>query len=559
MTESVSPFLAVGSPTFQNPAISRKANDEGMLAAWRELLSENAEKALASVGGDFAVALELPDGSMLLAVDRFAIRTLCWRLDDGRLRFSLRADDFQPEGAKIEPQALFDYLNLHSIASPVTVFKGVFRIPPAHYAVFREGRITVGPYWVPHFRKPARQPNLEALTKEFRSLLKQAVADQLDGSQPACFLSGGTDSSTIAGMIREATGKPAVAYSIGFEAEGYDEMTFARTAAQHFGAEHHEYYVTPDDLVRSMPALAAACDQPFGNSSMLPAYYCALQAKKNGATRMLAGDGGDELFGGNLRYSKQNLFDAYSRVPAALRRGLIEPVVSLAAVKSLPGLRKVASYVEQAKEPMPDRMQIYNLLLRLGLQNVLEPALLAAVDVNASLRQQQRVWAAAQADDPINRTLAFDWRYTLAEADLTKVRTATQYAGVAVGFPMLDQRLLEFSLTLPMKHKVRGQQLRWFFKEALRGFLPEEIINKRKQGFGLPYGVWLTRHTALKQQAEDALFTLSKRGVIRPQFIDSLVREKLPEHPGYFGEMIWILSVLEFWFRGHAPDFHITN
>ena len=154
---------------------------------------------------------------------------------------------------------------------------------------------------MPEFTEPTGDVSFESLRTEFRRLLRDAVARRLDGSVPACFLSGGTDSSTVAGMIREVSGQPAHTYSIGFEAEGYDEMAYARIAARHFGCEHHEYYVTPADLVRSIAEVAASYDQPFGNSSALPAYYCAKVAREQGVTRMLAGDGGDELFGGKSR------------------------------------------------------------------------------------------------------------------------------------------------------------------------------------------------------------------------------------------------------------------
>ena len=128
--------------------------------------------------------------------------------------------------------------------------------------------------------------------EQLRTLLANAVRREIGTGRPACFLSGGTDSSTVAGMIREVTGQAPASYSIGFEAEGYDEMAYARIAAKHFGTDHHEYYVTPDDLIAAIPQVATHYDQPFGNSSALPAYYCAKFARENGVTRLLAGDGG---------------------------------------------------------------------------------------------------------------------------------------------------------------------------------------------------------------------------------------------------------------------------
>jgi asparagine synthase (glutamine-hydrolysing) len=124
-----------------------------------------------------------------------------------------------------------------------------------------------------------------------------------------------------------------------------------------------------------------------------------------------------------------------------------------------------------------------------------------------------------------------------------------------VGFPFLDDRLLDFSLKLPLHYKLKGLKLRWFFKEALRGFLPDEIITKKKQGFGLPFGVWLTRTPALRKLAEDSLGSLSTRNIVRPEFIRTLLHERLPEHPGYYGEMVWILMMLEQWLLRAAPEY----
>jgi asparagine synthase (glutamine-hydrolysing) len=149
--------------------------------------------------------------------------------------------------------------------------------------------------------------------------------------------------------------------------------------------------------------------------------------------------------------------------------------------------------------------------------------------------------------------LAFDWRYTLAENDLPKVCGTAALAGMEVAFPLLDDALLEFSMRLPTSYKLRGRALRWFFKEALRGFLPDEIIAKRKHGFGLPFGVWLTRHAPLRELAEDALGGLAARGIVRADFVRILCAARLAEHPGYYGELVWILMMLELWLRQHAP------
>ena len=548
--------LCAGSPRFRTPVLHQQSAAHGSLAAWRALWAQGPQQGLAQTEGDFAVALRDAQGRAFLAVDRLGIHTLCYRIVDGQLQFAQQADQLADARHSLEPQALYDYLYFHAIPSPQTVYQDIHRLPPGHYATFEQGRLTVAPYWTPTFQ-PESGHSFEALRDEFRQLLRDAVRRQLGSGRPACFLSGGTDSSTVAGMIRDVTGQAPATYSIGFEAEGYDEMAYARIAARHFATDHHEYYVTPDDLLAGIPQAAAAFDQPFGNSSTLPAWCCARVARADGVDRLLAGDGGDELFGGNSRYAKQRIFGWYDRVPSVLRNGVLEPLLLGTPLGRLPLVRKGASYVEQARVPMPDRLQTYNLLGRLGHEEVLTPAFLAQVDRSSPLARQRAVWAACEASTQLDRNLAFDWRYTLAETDLPKVRMATALAGIEVGFPLLDQDLMAFSQRLPTAYKLRGLTLRWFFKEALKGFLPDEIISKPKHGFGLPFGVWASRHPGLSAFAADSVRGLVDRGLLRSAFVENLLTSRLAENPGYYGEMIWISMMLEQWLRHHAPNFKL--
>ena len=541
--------LVQGHPLFDSTELVTLAERHGNLAAWRHLIGKGGPAAIKGVTGDFAVGFHDAVGRGFLAVDRFAVCSLCYCVDGGQLRFATRADELANASTEIDLQAIFDYLYFHVIPSPRTIFKGIYRLSPGHYAVVENGVVTVSPYWVAEFPEAPR-PVFSELRAEFRQLLHDAVAGQLDDGKPGCFLSGGTDSSTVAGMIGEVAGRPAATYSIGFEAEGYDEMEYARIAARHFKTEHHEYYVTPGDLVRSIADVAQHYDQPFGNSSALPAYYCAKMAREDGVTRILAGDGGDELFGGNSRYAKQKVFGFYDAVPGPIRQALLEPLLLKTPLGRLPLARKGVSYIQQAKEPMPDRNEQYNMLHRLGIGEIFTPDFLGTVSLDAPIKQQRAVWAQARTGSTTNRELAFDWRYTLAECDLPKVVGTTELAGIEVGFPMLDARLLEFSMRLPVSYKLKGLKLRWFFKEALRGFLPDEILIKKKQGFGLPFGVWTAKNAALKALAEDSVRGLVDRRILRADFVDALFKRHLYDHPGYYGEMIWISMMLEQWLRG---------
>ena len=370
----------------------------------------------------------------------------------------------------LDPQAVFDYLYFHAIPAPRAIFSDVLRLPAGHSLIVDPQGGKVVRHWTPRFDE-RRYRVFNDAKEQLRSAIRQAVADAASGEKKTgAFLSGGTDSSTVAGMLGAVTGQPAPAYSIGFEAEGYDEMEYARLSARHFGCDHHEYYVTPDDLIKSIPAIAQHQDQPFGNSSALPAYYCAKMAKEDGCTLLLAGDGGDELFGGNSRYAVQKFLQYYQSVPQGVRR-LIEPLCTDDRfLRRIPGLRQATGYVRHSKDPLPHRLQKMNLLMELGPGNILTAALLSKMDQGAPGRHMQSTWDSCEADSVVDRMLAYDWRYTLADSDLPKVRGAAAMAGIAVCYPLLADDLVDFSMGLPRAWKLKGFRLRWFFKEALCGF-----------------------------------------------------------------------------------------
>ncbi|MCB1916007.1 MAG: asparagine synthase [Rhodocyclaceae bacterium] len=547
--------VALGEPDFRDPELQRIAQHEGAASAWLRYFADAGAVQAAKVGGRFSVVfLDGERNTATLAVDRFATYPLCYSLQDGQLAFAARADEVPVRNRCIDLQSIYDYLYFHVIPSPATIFRDVRRLQPGHWLRWQNGKEELRRYWQADFQ-PDPAIDLASAKRQFLEIVENSVTRAAKSPRTGAFLSGGTDSSTVSGMLCKALGKPAPTYSIGFDAAGYDEMAFARIAAKRFGTDHHEYYVRPEDLLEGIPEVAGHYDQPFGNSSAVPAWLCARNAAADGVTRLLAGDGGDELFGGNARYAKQRIFGVYDLVPAALRHGLLEPVLAAPGADRIPLLRKGASYVRQAKVPMPDRLGMYNLLTRLQPGRILGAALLAEVSEASPLQLQRKEWEHSAGHDLLNRMLAFDLKFTLADNDLPKVIGTTSLAGVDVGFPLLSDELLDFSLQLPPRWKLKGLTLRWFFKEALRGFLPDEILAKKKHGFGLPFGVWTVKHDGLKTMARDSLTSLAQRGIVRQDFVDELLNEHMPQHPGYYGEMVWIMQTLEIWLARHAPGF----
>lgn len=520
-----------------------------LAANWRQA----PDTVCARLSGAFSLCiLDEARGEALLAVDRTGTQPLVYQLAGETLVFASSSDALVRHPAtpgKIDPQGLFNYVYFHMVPGPGTVYQGQQRLLPGEYLRYRQGAVEKRAYWKIRFEERSDQ-SFDALKEQFLQLLKDSVRAAGEGQKVGAFLSGGTDSSTIAGILTQVGGKPADTYSIGFEAEGYDEMEYARLASRHFGTAHHEYYVTPNDVVAAIPQVAAVCDQPFGNASAVPAFYCARMARADGVTRMLGGDGGDELFGGNERYAKQHVFALYDKVPGLLRKALLEPAVfNFPAGGMIKPIRKARSYIEQASVPMPARLETYNLLGRYGAAQVFDAGFLASCDPDGPLAGLRDTYAQQPDASLINQMLALDLKVTLADNDLPKVTRACELAGVEVAFPFLNDAMVEFSTHLTAKQKLNGTKLRWFFKEALRGFLPDEIITKQKHGFGLPFGVWLEKHQPLQELAYDSLSGLRGRGIVRAEFIDELLGRHLKEHPGYHGTMVWVLMMLEQWFR----------
>jgi len=279
----------------------------------------------------------------------------------------------------------------------------------------------------------------------------------------------------------------------------------------------------------------------------VPAYFCAKLAAADGHKIMLAGDGGDEYFGGNARYAKQKVFEAYHKLPGFLRSGLIEPLAHLPGMAALGPGRKLQSYLRQANMPLPERMESYNFLYRQPLNEMFTANFLAGIDAQQPHDWLKEVYDRADSQSYINRMLHLDIKFTLADNDLRKVAGMAEAAGVEVRYPLMDDAIIDFSGEIQPDWKVKGQYLRWFFKTALKGFLPDEIINKSKHGFGLPFGVWAREYTPLSERIEDRLSDLRKRDLLTPGYIDLLRHEHLSGHATYFGKMLWVMLCLEEW------------
>jgi asparagine synthase (glutamine-hydrolysing) len=541
-----------GRVRWRSTSLGGLAVERGAAAALAEAYRQHGSDCLKEMSGPFAIAVvDSRSASGLLAIDRLGTRTMCFANPSRELVFGSNAESVVAHpsvGSDLSQQAIFNYLYCHVVPSPRTIYRTVQKLQPGECVAFRSGTVERRFYWRLPYHDEGTD-SVDALERRFRGLLKDAARHAIDDQAVVgAFLSGGTDSSTIATMLTELTHAPARTYSIGFAKDEFDEMKYARITAQRLGARAHEYYLTPDDVVEAIPIIARAYDEPFGNDSAAPTYFCAKMAREDGVQVMLAGDGGDEIFGGNTRYAKQKVFEAYGRIPNALRRALIEPLVfSFPGHDRIAPLRKLGSYIRQASVPLPDRLETYNFLNRSPFADVFEPEFLAAVDIDEPLAMLREVYQRTDSASPVNRMMHLDLKLTLADNDLRKVSRMCDVAGVEVRYPLLDDELVEFSGEIPAALKVKGVKLRYFFKRALKDVLAPETIAKTKHGFGMPFGLWLRDHARLAELVHGSLDAFQRRGILRPSYIQDLRRQHHTDHATYFGIMIWVVAMLECW------------
>lgn len=541
----------MGRPIFLDEELASLAKQKNAAATlslgWRRW----AEKLPTRMRGNFAFAVLEPNQNQAsLVLDRIGGERLCYAYQAGQLVFgtSLQSVAAHPAvGRVIDPQSIYAYLYFHTIPAPGSLYQGVHKLLPGQIVTLKNGRLHTDFYWQADYT-PARA-DFAAHQRDFRNVLDQAVRDA-DGPDTAAFLSGGTDSSTLVGALTVARGAPVDTFSIGFEAEGFDEMEYARCAAERFGSRAHEYYLKPADIVAAIPVIAQAYDEPFGNNSAVPTYFCARAAHEAGFTHMFAGDGGDEIFGGNARYAKQGKFEIYARLPAILK-SLVEPLARAPGLSSSTQLNKFRNYVTQAQVKLPLRVESYNFLKRTPLEQIFTEDFLASVSPEAPDAALTEVYERTASDHYINRMMHLDMKFTLADNDLRKVSTMTEAAGIEAIYPLLDDRMVAFANSLPVNYKVRGQQLRWFFKKALADLLPEKIITKSKHGFGLPFGIWCNQYAPLGDLVGDSLADFKRRGWIQPAYLDHMLAMQRGQHASYYGVMIWVVTILEQWLQAN--------
>jgi asparagine synthase (glutamine-hydrolysing) len=517
--------------------------------------------AVADVSGDFALAVwDGRDESLYLATDRFRVHPIFYYDRGGHFVFAsrLRAvleSRFTTEQA-LDPTAIVDIVAGSVVPTPRTVFEHIRKLPPGHVLRRRRDTCTLEPYWDVRLTPSASFDPRRAATElraHFSDAVSRRLAQEAPGDRVGTFLSGGVDSSTVTGVVTGLRGAPVKAFSIGFSEEQFDELRYARIAARRFDAEHVTYRVNPHEAMEALPALLDRCDEPFGNASLIPTYFCARVAREHGVDVMYAGDGGDEIFAGNERYAQWRLFDYYAAIPAPVRRWLVEPAAeALAKAGPRHALAQLPrNYIRRARIPYPARLSSYGFFYGRPLASFFEPGVVAAVGTAYNpYGATDGHYLKAGAGDHLARQLYLDLKLAIADNDLFKVNMACDVAGMAVRYPFLDDRLVDFAFTIPSAVKMRARKLRAFFKETYAGLLPEEIVKKKKHGFGLPIPLWLRTDRRFGEMTGDLLGGDGYwRQYVRRDAMDALLRQSATEPGSITSTIVWNLLMLELWQR----------
>ncbi len=554
------PWAAIiGSPRWRDQDVVMEQRTRGDAAALRLAFKRWGDALFDKVGGDFAlVILDPQSGSGLLATDRMGVHGLYYGEMDGVLVFGSTADlvrGYPGFGATIPPQAIYNYLHAYVCRSPGTIYAEQRKLGPGECLRWRNGAARVESYWSTSFSPDRRQSHGELATKLVAEV-REAVRRSLPGGRGegvGAFLSGGLDSSTVSGMLSELADGPVDTFTIGFDEKSYNEMHYADATSRKFGTRSHRFYLTPEDVVRAAPRIAAHFDEPFGNSSAVPVYYCAAHARAENITCLLAGDGGDEILAGNSRYLEQQKYERYRRLPPLMRDGIGILANNMPFLRSTRLWSRARHYIARAETPLPERLDAFSFYQIARMSEVFEPEVLQTLDLDAPWREMRTTYFAASSDESLHRMMHLDLKQTLADNDLKKVTAMCELADIDVRFPFLDDDLVAFCATIPPALHLKDGRLRAFFKDAFEGFLPSEVIKKKKHGFGMPFYEWTRDHPELRALAYDSLLSLRGRHLLRGEFIDNVMLNHARVESTPYDGLVWDLMMLELWLQNHPP------
>jgi asparagine synthase (glutamine-hydrolysing) len=510
------------------------------------LYEEHGLEAFARLRGMFAVALwDSRRQRLVLARDRFGIKPLFHaRLRDGALAFAseLRALALAPGFPReLDPDALHAYLAFNSIPAPLTAFRAARKLMPGHWLTWdaATGEVRTG-----RFARPApveagavRREDAATLAAELRDRLRDSVRAHLVSDVPVgVLLSGGIDSSALTALAAQESGERVQTFSIGFEERSFDELAQARLVARRYGTDHHELVLRPD-AARLLPEIAAASDEPLGDSSALPTYLVS-QLAAHHVKVVLSGEGGDELFGGYETYAADLLAARIGPAARALSP-LVERLPSGNA--RVPLDYKLKRFTRAAHLPPLEAHHGWKEIFGAADRRALLGE--AAADPLAAHRAR---WAETAGAEPLARLQDVDLGVYLVDDLLVKTDRMSMAHSLEARVPFLDAHVAELALALPTPLKVRGLAKKRLLRRAVAPLVPREIVRGRKRGFSIPAAAWL--RGPLVPFAREVLSPerLRGQGVLDPRAAERVLARHVTGEED-LSRQLWGLMCLSLW------------
>ena len=515
---------------------------------------EYGEGFASRLHGMFAIALW--DGrtkTLVAARDRagekplFYARTARGLVLASEIKAIVTRDDVSRE---LDEEALDQFLTYEYVISPRTIFKHVRRLPAAHYLTFRDGELSIHRYW-DVASVPLREWRDEDAVEALRAAMAASVDAQMMSDVPlGVFLSGGIDSSAIVAFMSQAAARRGVAvnsFSMGFDDGSYDELPYAREVAQAFGTTHREGRVTPkvDEL---FDKLVLHFDEPFGDVSLFPTFLVSQLARQH-VTVALAGDGGDELFGGYDAYEAEQLARRFTNfVPGGALKAVDGLVSMLPPSEQKKGaLNKLKRFVAGASRAPADIAQYrWMTFAHPAEKQVLYSRRLQEALVGADVYRPVREALGRGGNDFLNRQLYADLQIYLAEDILVKVDRMSMATSLETRAPFLDVGVMELAFSMPGRFKIRDGERKWVLKRALEGVVPPRILTRRKEGFSIPMKQWLRRELRPRMEHLLSRERVLRRGLFQPDYVSRLVSEHVDGRENH-AHVLFCLMVFERW------------
>jgi asparagine synthase (glutamine-hydrolysing) len=458
---------------------------------------------------------------------------------------------------EITPLSLMKYLFYEFIPCPHTIFNDARKVPPASYLIWERKRVEIKEYWSP-FNLEKEKKNLPEREVEYRllELLKISVKRRLISDVPlGVFLSGGIDSSAITALAQEEVPGRVKTFSIGFEDPSFDESKYASLVSQFLGTEHFEQRMTPKDLLDIVPNLPDILDEPMADASILPTYLLSKFTRQY-VTVALGGDGGDELFAGYPTYLAHKFARKYelflSKLHPAVRfLGNLLPVSD----NNISFDFKVKKFLSGIGYPDGIRNSVWLGSFSFSdIERVVSPEVLKEFDRTRLTEEIGSYEKAFPFKDSMTLLQYLDLKLYLQESILVKVDRASMASSLEVRAPFLDYELVEFVTGLPPGLKLKGLTSKYILKKAMKNLLPNEVIQRKKKGFGVPIAKWVKG--PLKELFEDLLSPdrIKREGFLNPEYVTSLLQDHLHNTKDN-RKQLWTLLVWELWVNRYHPSY----